>query len=64
MADDYDAADDSKKSYDLAIQTMREKLEAFPKVIIGDCTLYQGDCRELLPLLPRVDAVVTDPPMG
>ncbi len=31
---------------------------------IGDCTLYLGDCREILPLLPKVDAVVTDPPYG
>ena len=27
-------------------------------------TLYQGDCREILPTLGRVDAVVTDPPYG
>lgn len=27
-------------------------------------TLYLGDCREILPALPRVDAVVTDPPYG
>ena len=31
-------------------------------VIIGDATLYLGDCREILPALGRVDAVVTDPP--
>ena len=34
------------------------------KEVIGDCTLYQGDCREILPLLGKVDAVVTDPPYG
>jgi hypothetical protein len=33
-------------------------------VIIGDATLYCGDCREILPTLGRVDAVVTDPPYG
>ena len=33
-------------------------------VIIGDCTLYLGDCREILPTLGKVDAVVTDPPYG
>ena len=33
-------------------------------VIIGDATLYHGDCREILPTLPKVDAVVTDPPYG
>ncbi len=31
---------------------------------IGDCTLYLGDCREVLPTLQAVDAVVTDPPYG
>ena len=31
-------------------------------VIIGNATLYLGDCREILPTLPSVDAVVTDPP--
>ena len=34
------------------------------KEIIGDCTLYLGDCREVLPTLGKVDAVVTDPPYG
>jgi len=34
------------------------------KEIIGDCTLYLGDCMEVMPLLDRVDAVVTDPPYG
>lgn len=27
-------------------------------------TLYLGDCREVLPTLGRIDAVVTDPPYG
>jgi DNA modification methylase len=31
---------------------------------IGDCTLYLGDCRDVLPTLGKVDAVVTDPPYG
>ena len=25
-------------------------------------TIYHGDCREILPQLPKVDAVITDPP--
>lgn len=31
---------------------------------IGRATLYLGDSREILPTLPKVDAVVTDPPYG
>lgn len=31
---------------------------------IGPHTLYLGDCREILPTLGKVDAVVTDPPYG
>jgi len=31
---------------------------------IGDCTLYLGDCLDVLPTLGKVDAVVTDPPYG
>ena len=31
---------------------------------IGNATLYLGDCLEIMPLLPKVDAVVTDPPYG
>lgn len=35
-------------------------------VIIGDATLYLGDCLEILPTLGKgaIDAVVTDPPYG
>jgi site-specific DNA-methyltransferase (adenine-specific) len=31
-------------------------------ITIGDATLYHGDCLEILPTLPKVDAVITDPP--
>lgn len=34
------------------------------KEVIGDCTLYLGDCRDVLPTLGTVDAVITDPPYG
>jgi len=34
------------------------------KVIIGDATLYQGDCAEILPTLGRFDSLITDPPYG
>lgn len=33
-------------------------------VKIGDATLYHADCREVLPMLPPVDLVLTDPPYG
>jgi site-specific DNA-methyltransferase (adenine-specific)/modification methylase len=32
--------------------------------VIGGCTLYLGDCRDVLPTFGKVDAVVTDPPYG
>ena len=32
------------------------------KVTIGEATLYCGDCRDVLPTLPAVDCVITDPP--
>lgn len=31
---------------------------------IGNATLYLGDCREVLPTIGKVDAIVTDPPYG
>jgi site-specific DNA-methyltransferase (adenine-specific) len=33
-------------------------------VVIGSATLYLGDCLDVLPHLPKVDAVITDPPYG
>lgn len=35
-------------------------------VIIGDCALYLGDCRDFFAEFPclKVDAVITDPPYG
>jgi len=34
------------------------------KEIIGNATLYLGDCMDVIPTLDKVDAVVTDPPYG
>jgi site-specific DNA-methyltransferase (adenine-specific) len=36
------------------------------RVVIGDATLYLGDCLEVLPTLATgsVDAIITDPPFG
>jgi DNA modification methylase len=31
---------------------------------IGECTLYLGDCRDILPTLAAHDLVLTDPPYG
>ena len=33
-------------------------------VVIGRAKLFLGDCRDILPTLGKVDAVVTDPPYG
>ena len=32
--------------------------------VIGNATLYQGDCLDILPTLGGVDCVITDPPYG
>lgn len=32
--------------------------------VIGDCTLYLGDCLEVMPAIGKVDAMLTDPPYG
>jgi DNA modification methylase len=34
------------------------------KEVIGMATLYLGDCLEVIPTLPKIGAVVTDPPYG
>jgi site-specific DNA-methyltransferase (adenine-specific) len=34
------------------------------RVVIGDCTLYEGDCLEVMPTLGTVEAILTDPPYG
>lgn len=34
------------------------------KEVIGNAELWLGDCREILPTLPKVDAVITDIPYG
>lgn len=39
---------------------MAERIEQIAEGV----TLYLGDCRDVLPSIPHVDAVVTDPPYG
>lgn len=34
------------------------------KVTIGNAELWHGDCRDVLPLLPACDLILTDPPYG
>ncbi len=38
--------------------------DGFEMKQIGACTLYLADCMDVLPTLPKVDAVVMDPPYG
>jgi hypothetical protein len=35
-----------------------------PYYDFGGITIYHGDCREVLPALPPVDLILTDPPYG
>ena len=32
------------------------------KEIIGNCTLYLGDCIEVMPLVGKIDCIISDPP--
>lgn len=41
-----------------------EEGEVSGPVTIGRARLFLGDCRDILPTLGKVDAVVTDPPFG
>lgn len=70
MTYEYDPQRDAAESYDAAIAAKRARLlmdecPAAKRVeVIGACTLYLGDCMEIMPALDKVDAVVTDPPYG
>lgn len=65
----YDPADDARKSYDAAIEAKRLRGDTHDwedrpwkrMEQIGDCTLYLGDCQQIVPAL-SVDHVMTDPP--
>ena len=50
------------------VQGLRaQEEEMTAPIIIGDATLYLGDCLDILPTLPtlpKVGAVITDPPYG
>ena len=67
---EYDEKKDSFESYNVAIAANRAKLlmERCPAAkrveVIGDCTLYLGDCAEIHPFIGKFDALVTDPPYG
>ena len=46
-------------------ELLKERMPAAQRVeVIGDSTLYLGDCLEIMKGLEPVDAVVTDPPYG
>ena len=70
MTDEYDPQRDAAESYDAAIAAKRAQLlmaecPAAKRIeVIGACTLYLGDCLEIMPTLGKVDAVVADPPYG
>jgi DNA modification methylase len=72
----YDSIDDVWKSVAFAYEVIREREKnggpgwspgmsyQRKETLAEGIELYLGDCRQLLPILPRVDAVVTDPAYG
>jgi DNA modification methylase len=58
----------SNASRQLAYRTrkaaLEQRLSAITEVTIGDCTLYCGDARDVLPTLSDLHVLVTDPPYG
>lgn len=72
MTDTYDPAKDAYDSYFAAIEAKRLRGDKhWPgdgpikrEVVIGDCRLILGDSLEVLPVLGRVDAIVSDVPYG
>lgn len=67
---EYDPMKDAAESYEAAIAAKRAQLlmaecPAAKRVeVIGACTLYLGDCLEVLPSLGKFGALITDPPYG
>ena len=45
------------------MRVLREGCMTVETVIIGNATLYCGDCRDFLPLV-AADCLITDPPYG
>lgn len=72
MDGEYNPAADARMSYDAAIEAKRLRGDTHDWVgrpwkrmeQIGDCTLYLGDCLEVLSILGGGMAVVSDPPYG
>jgi len=46
------------------VETEQPTITRAPDFEMGSVRLYCGDSAELLPFLPAVDAVITDPPYG
>jgi site-specific DNA-methyltransferase (adenine-specific) len=68
---EYDASKDAIGSYYAAVEAKRVRGDTtdwerpwkrFEQ--IGQCSLYLGDCREILPYIEGVNALVSDPPYG
>lgn len=65
---EYDPRKDALESYNAAIEANRVRLEAMKNPaskrveVIGACTLYLGNCLEILTGLTPVDHVISDPP--
>lgn len=54
----------TEKQTTVAPCRLEQIVQPVPYYSDGLITIYHGDCREIIPLLSGVDAVITDPPYG
>lgn len=61
---DVPAVEKGKTSSRGLLQVKGDALSLKPYYEEAGIVIYHGDCREILPTLPKVDLVLTDPPYG
>lgn len=60
----YEGVEDGREVHQTPVKEPSSNAPWKRKEVIGDAVLYLGDCLKVLPTLPPVDMVFTDPPYG